>query len=101
MLKEKLKSIFQFYVALIYKIAPKSVPYHWEGEDAYRLIFTLPPNQRFTHLLSMCQEAQTCIDSDHVEKAICWLGFVQGALWSHGYCTFAELKQHVTFDEGK
>jgi len=41
------------------------------------------------HLIFMCQEAATFSNR---EKAMRWLGFIQGALWTKGLATIDELK---------
>jgi hypothetical protein len=100
MTKEKLKSLFQQYADLIHSCAPTAKPCRFEGVLANQSIWTFRTDQRLSHLLFMCQEAQVFVDTDRVEKAMRWLGFLQGALWSHAYCTLDELKRHAMPDKG-
>ncbi len=43
------------------------------------------------HLAFMCEEGATYA-AERREKAMRWLGFVQGALWASGRATIEELK---------
>jgi exonuclease I len=100
MTKEKLKSLFLFYYDFLREIAPTVKMRRFEGTLANQPIYTFRTDQRIAHLLFMCQEARTFVETDRVEKAMRWLGFLQGALWSHGYCTLDELRQHSMPDKG-
>lgn len=44
------------------------------------------------HLLFMCEEAST-FPPARLEKAMRWLGFVQGALWARGWISVEEAKR--------
>lgn len=48
------------------------------------------------HLIYMCQEAAKFTNR---EKAMRWLGFIQGALWTNGAATIDELKDMNRPDE--
>jgi hypothetical protein len=99
MTKEKLKSLFQQYADLIHSLAPATEPRRFKGAFTNQPIWKFRTDQRLPHLLFMCQEAQTFVDANRVEKAMRWLGFLQGTLWSHGYCTLDELKRHSMPDK--
>ena len=43
------------------------------------------------HLRFACQEAQKFCGDGRVEKAMRWLGFVQGCLWAMGDSSIADL----------
>ncbi len=47
---------------------------------------------RCSHVLWMCAEARKHHEAGKVEKAMRWLGFIQGVLWADNHCTIAELK---------
>ncbi len=51
------------------------------------------------HLLWLCHNAVELVDQGKVEKAMRWLGFVQGAMWMMGLCTIAELRTISRPDE--
>lgn len=45
------------------------------------------------HLRWMCDEIGRLLIADKVEKAMRWLGFIQGAMWRSGLRTIEQLKQ--------
>ena len=59
------------------------------------------------HCRWMLGQIPDIVASNKIEKANRWLGFVQGILWAHGYCTITEMKSHnrtpidETFEGGK
>ena len=46
------------------------------------------------HIKFMSQEIPNILDKGHIEKAMRWLGFMQGYLVSIGVYTLEEMKQH-------
>lgn len=46
------------------------------------------------HVRYMCQEAPKFIDGGKIEKAICWLGFIQGVLFVEAQYSIEDLKNH-------
>lgn len=44
------------------------------------------------HARWMCSEGVLLVEQGRVEKAMRWLGFVQGVLWAHGLAEISELK---------
>ncbi len=44
-------------------------------------------------MLWMCDEAVTFIADGKIDKAMRWLGFIQGALWVMGVSTIEESKR--------
>jgi hypothetical protein len=46
------------------------------------------------HLKFMCEEAARHVDAGRVDKAMRWLGFLQGVLWKSDLCTLDDLKNH-------
>lgn len=53
----------------------------------------------YRHAWWMCLEAQTYITSGRAEKAMRWLGFVQGVLWARSIYSIDELAEHNKPDE--
>ena len=45
------------------------------------------------HVLFMVEEATKFVDAGEMEKAMRWLGFIQGVLWSVGVETIDTFKQ--------
>lgn len=64
------------------------------------LAVTTKPNSRLeqyvklTHLRFMCRAAQVFVDAGRKDKAMRWLGFVQGCLVCKGLYTIDQLKEH-------
>lgn len=48
--------------------------------------------RRLSHLLWLSREGLQLIEDDRREKAMRWLGFIQGALWNMELVTVKELK---------
>jgi len=46
------------------------------------------------HCHAMLDEIDAFVGEGRLEKAFCWLGFVQGCLWTCGVYSIAELKDH-------
>lgn len=46
---------------------------------------------KLKHVVWMCSEAQTFPNTD---KAMRWLGFIQGYLWVNGVFSIEEMKDH-------
>jgi hypothetical protein len=51
-------------------------------------------DEREMHLRSMCDEIPAIVAHHHTEKAMRWLGFMQGVLWAGGYYTLNDLRKH-------
>lgn len=76
MTPEKTKKAFDTCVLLIRQHAPKIAAARWPAD--------LPPHtstDSVAHALWMCEEGKKFVDEGRMEKAMRWLGFVQGALW--------------------
>jgi hypothetical protein len=53
----------------------------------------LKGRERAGHLLYMTETAVQFVVIGKTEKAMRWLGFIQGAMWSGGYISIDDLKQ--------
>lgn len=51
-------------------------------------------NAQLTHALGMCAQIQDLMGDDEREKAMRWLGFLQGVLYCNGIYTIEEMKTH-------
>ena len=80
---DKLRSVFEFYQKWIrdnLKINPCASP-DWASHPG--------------HLAWMCQTAiHDLIPNGRIEKAMRWLGFIQGVLVAKNYYTLEEVKSH-------
>jgi len=102
--KEKLKSLFQFYFQRLSEERKRRHAFSsmFPGSELYidpRQFSEYEADQHFinspwselAHLRFMCVEAQKFVD---IEKAMRWLGFLQGVLWSRGFYSLNDLKNH-------
>lgn len=106
MTKEKLKSVFQFYLDVLTKESirrsrfPNANPQHYPldpqrlTDDDMKQHFMLPPIGELSHLRFMCVESQKFIDAGKIDKAMRWLGFLQGVLWARGIYSLDDLRNH-------
>jgi hypothetical protein len=80
MTKDKLKEIFRKYYEYwdTYwpEVSAAQLPAYLRGEPMGDLL----PSQRAGHYKFICLHGQLLADTD-VEKAMRWLGFMQGVLW--------------------
>jgi hypothetical protein len=86
---EKLKS-------LLYKYEAQSIASQLEEERYDKLLDYNLLTDRIAaraHLSWMCVEARKFVDAGRIEKAMRWLGFIQGCLWLLAYSTLNELKE--------
>jgi len=44
------------------------------------------------HILWMCEEVRKFVTNQEMEKAMRWLGFIQGALWVSGIYTIDSMR---------
>ena len=52
------------------------------------------------HMLYMCDLIEAFVAEDRIEKAMRWLGFIQGTLWMMGSFTLNEMREHNTQETG-
>jgi len=87
MTNQKLAEALLFHASQIVAIAP--------GIEPRRDIEAPRAEERgqLAHVLWMCDEAVTFIADGKIDKAMRWLGFIQGALWVMGVSTIEESKR--------
>jgi len=49
--------------------------------------------EQYQHLLYMAEEIHELVSAGKIEKAMRWLGFMQGVLWSLSICPLDQLKR--------
>ena len=94
MTTEKLKSVFQFYRSYYDEKFPKIGPNQLTNVESQYWADHLSTNDKISHFKFMCDEAQSFADQGRVEKAMRWLGFLQGVLWMSGRFNLDDLKKH-------
>lgn len=64
--------------------------------ERYLRLRTLPSDRGadIEHLIGMVPRLHALLDEGRIEKAMRWLGFMQGALWSIDIFSLDELKDH-------
>lgn len=95
---EKLKRVFQFYLEELtneahqheYSSGPEQLSDQRQGLMCVRI----QPERALAHFRFMCIEAQRFVDEGRIEKAMRWLGFLQGVLWARNFFTLDDLKNH-------
>ena len=65
------------------------------GDEPKQANFDLPPTRGevVRHMLTMCDQIEVFVEKD-LEKAMRWLGFMQGCFWAMGSFTLNELREH-------
>lgn len=90
---EKVKQVLAFYrIHLVLKLTPMNGPV--EAVRASSDSLHLTPLDRVKHLHWMIDEAEKLVDENRIEKAMRWLGFIQGVLWSMSFFSVDQLKVH-------
>jgi len=95
MTKEKVMRVFEFYASRL-QLARPGTPAH-QFDDVKAAGFQPWQMQEFSelaHLNFMCSEGQKLIEEGRTEKAMRWLGFLQGVLWARGFYSLDDLKNH-------
>lgn len=67
-------------------LQPKSVRYDSESVRP-------APVDAVAHATWMISQTLQFLDEGKIDKAMRWLGFIQGVLWTTGRCTIEELKE--------
>lgn len=94
MTDEKLKSIFQKYREHLDTVYPKVAPRQISDAETHGPVGNLSRIDTTAHFKFMCDEAQLFVDQGRVEKAMRWLGFLQGSFWMDDVFTLDQLKKH-------
>jgi hypothetical protein len=94
MTPEKVKSVFAYYRSALDEGYPSIVPVRFDEEDSMMSAKDLGWPRLAAHYKFMCDEGQRLVDAGRIEKAMRWLGFLQGALWRQWRFTLDQLKNH-------
>lgn len=81
MTKDRVKELFKYYARVL---GSKGYVVKQHGEP-------------LEHVLWCCDQGCAFVDEDKVDKAMRWLGFVQGALWSGGIYRIEDLVLHSKY----
>lgn len=105
MTNEKVKAVFQFYLEILTSEATHRAALRGIGHISYSAPQQFSTGEMFghsnfpfpnesAHLRFMCIEAQQFVDDGRIDKAMRWLGFLQGVLWARGLFSLDDLKNH-------
>ena len=96
MTPDKLQSLCSFYLAKLDGFHPDVQPKQMSDDQAKTVSHLLSSSTRVAHYKFMCAQASVFAESGQREKAMRWLGFLQGVLWSRNLFTLAELKEQAS-----
>lgn len=99
MTMDKLKSVFAHYRVKLEEMFPGLEPRQMDEAATKQLVDELPIEVAGAHFKFMCDEAQRFVDAGRIEKAMRWLGFLQGVFWSIIVYNLDDLKRHSTPDK--
>jgi len=94
---DKVKAVCAGYAKLIHneteiilgrRLEADRLSDHYAGSN----LRYIPLQARLKHLLFMTEEIPRLLDAGRVEKAMRWLGFLQGACWAAGIETLHDAK---------
>jgi len=87
MTKTKIRAVLKIYEKELGARNYAKHPYDHKG--------LFPGNMKaLWHVHSMIGKVKVFLKEDRVEKAFRWLGFIQGVLWTAGFYSLEELKNH-------
>jgi hypothetical protein len=91
MTPQKLKEVFAQYRRML--LALPHVRSAKLADTKYDFTgLSLGAHEAMSHAVYMCEEASKFVDEGRIEKAMRWLGFVQGVLWCWGVRSLTDLK---------
>ena|SRR5690349_11723215 len=105
MTKEQVMSVCNTYLRFITKAHPG---HNWRPrvctDDMMGLILNPDlkhngnnlTNELMEHLLYMCEQTIRFCETDELEKAFRWLGFIQGAFWILGIFSINDMRDQNT-----
>lgn len=94
MTKEKVLEVFARYRREV-------SDYSAARADPKKVIDKLSHEEERAHVAYMCEEGVRFVEQGRMEKAMRWLGFLQGWLWKSGRYAVQELGEHSMPDEAK
>jgi hypothetical protein len=89
---EKVRSLVVAYRELLDRRNPEILPAQMGDEDDLELACLLSVSTRVAHYKFMCGKIVALMEEGTTDKAMRWLGFLQGVLWREHGLTLKELK---------
>lgn len=84
---EKIKEVLEIYRTKLEGLGLKPIDFEHHNLSPSR-------EAALGHCLGMIPEMVEFVDAGRIDKAFRWLGFMQGALWTHSVYTLEDLKNH-------
>lgn len=73
--------------------------YTAKAKTAFRERFPEKKSHAVDYAITMCEKTKGFIDEGRTEKAMRWLGFIQGVFWTEGVYSIDEMRAHNTTQE--
>lgn len=68
-------------------------------KEGFKAVHNLAGNiSELGHAAWMCSQIKIFVDEGDLDKANRWLGFVQGVLWTQGFYSIFEMRDHNRSD---
>jgi hypothetical protein len=96
MTPDKLQSLCSLYLAKLDGLCPDIKPRQMSDDQSKMVAHLLTSSTRVAHYKFMCVQASAFVEDGQREKAMRWLGFLQGVLWRRNLFTLAELKEQAS-----
>ena len=90
----KVIEVFTRYRADLDRNWPTIEPQRFSEEQARAPRWFLAQSARVAHFKFMCEEGCRFVEAGRIEKAMRWLGFLQGMFWATDIYTLEDLKNH-------
>lgn len=94
MTPDKVKAVFAEYRRHLDEEFPDIAACQMNESDTLVIAGNLEDEVVMAHYKFMCDKAIEFVAEGRMDKAMRWLGFLQGALWSDNQFTLDELKRH-------
>lgn len=82
----------KYYRELIQHAHHNRAPGRWDAME--QRVFPRSEDGQLKHVMWMCLEIPMLVDQGKLDKAMRWLGFVQGVLWACRVYTIDEMRAH-------
>jgi len=95
MTPERTIEAFETCEAAVAAACPSATPKEMTEEEKCATLLHTPMYQNPIvggHLLYMCEMGKSLVISGRTEKAMRWLGFLQGAIWGFGIASIDKMK---------
>lgn len=89
---KKVTEVCASYADMLRRMSGLNSAVRLPEEYATEVAGNIPPEEWTEHLLFICEETPRLMEAGRVEKAMRWLGWLQGVLWATDHETLEEAK---------